>query len=150
MLTAAEVQILDGALVTTAELNLSDGVIGSITITPAQGGTNECDVTIALLDAAGVALTTNLLLDVYLSDDAAGRGITGTGASGTVQAQSGEGADLVALVAKKYLKVNPKVTVGTYVLEITDSAKTGFYVCVVNPFSGEVVVSAQLVSGDYG
>jgi hypothetical protein len=39
---------------------------------------------------------------------------------------------------------------GSFVLQITDTAKTGFYVCVRNPSTGLVSVSDQLVTANYG
>ena len=52
------------------------------------------------------------------------------------------------MVAKKALQVQALAT-GIYILEITDTAKTTFYVCAQTPH-GEVKISAQLASGDYG
>ena len=80
---------------------------------------------------------------------ATGAGLTGTSASGTVQAKAASGTDLQAVTAKKHLRVQTLAT-GIYTLEITDSGKTGFYVCAQNPQTGVTEVSAQLVTGDYG
>lgn len=115
----------------------------------AAGASNVCEVTIAALDGHGNAMSVPLMLEAWLSDDADGIGLTATSASGTVQAKSGEGADIGTYTAKKALKVQTKAD-GTYTLEITDSAKTGFYVGATLPFSGLPVVSRQLVTGDYG
>lgn len=114
----------------------------------AAGGTNVSEVTITPR-FGGSAIAGVRALEVYLSDSAVGAGLTATTASGTVQAKSGEGTVHTALTAKKHLAVATKAA-GTFVLEITDTAKTGFYVCVVNPTTGAVHVSAQLVTANYG
>lgn len=121
----------------------------SFSFSAAAGGANVSNVTITPRDAAGNALTGIRGLEIYLSDDAGGAGITASTASGTVQAKSGEGYVLSALTAKKHIKALTKAA-GTFVLEITDTVKTGFYVCVLNPVTGQVHVSSQLVTGNYG
>lgn len=146
--TAAELNKLAGATPTTAEINTLLNVLANVTLTPAAGASTVCDVTIALKDAAGNALAKAIALLIWLSDAATGAGLTATAASGTVQAAAGGGQDMGVLTAKKCLIAQTK-TDGTYVLEITDTAKTGFYVCVQLP-NGKVVVSAQLVTANYG
>lgn len=113
------------------------------------GGANESDVTIVLNDGHGDRVNSPLLLNIWLSDDSGGGGLTATSASGTVQAKSASGVDFAVLTAKKALVVQSTAT-GLYVLEINDTAKTGFFIAVQNPFSGLNVVSRQLVGGDYG
>lgn len=115
----------------------------------AAGGANVCEVTLTIQDGHGDALAVPVVLNLWLSDDSAGVGLTATPASGTVQAKSGEGADFGVLTAKKALVVQTKAD-GTYTLEITDSVKTGFYVAAMLPLAGLPVVSRQLVTGDYG
>lgn len=137
------------ATITNPEFIAIDRVY-TITIAAAAGGTNESDVTITFKDVNGDAITDNINFEWFLSDAATGLGITGTSASGTVQAKSGEGTDLSVLTAKKHTISQTKNAVGTYVLEITDSAKTAFYVCVKNPVTGVIVPSAVLATGDYG
>ena len=75
--------------------------------------------------------------------------MTSTSASGTVTAKSASGADFGALTAKKAF-IAQSLATGIFILEITDTAKTGFFVCVQNPVTGEVNVSRVLVGGDYG
>lgn len=53
---AAELNILNGATLTTAELNTLDGVIASATVTPGVAAAGAVDVVIQLKDAAGVNL----------------------------------------------------------------------------------------------
>lgn len=119
-----------------------------VTFTPAAGGANVCLVTIQVKDGAGNNLARNFELLVYLSDDSGGNGLTGTTASGNVQAGA-NGTDLSAKVSKKALDVLTDNT-GKYILSITDNAKTGFFVCAMAPGTGNVQASAQLVTGNYG
>jgi hypothetical protein len=131
-------------------LRLEDTLVTTqATFSIAAGGTNVCEVTINLNDGHGDLIARGVNFNVWLSDAATGLGITGTSASGTVQAKSASGTDLVALVAKKMIIAQPLAT-GVYILEITDSAKTGFYVAIQNPVTGESIVSRQLATGDYG
>ncbi len=90
-----------------------------------------------------------VVFKVWLSDDSAGVGLTATSASGTVQAKSGGGEVFGTLTAKKALEVQTKAD-GTFILEITDTAKTGFFVAANLPVAGLPKVSRQLVTGDYG
>lgn len=121
----------------------------SLSFTPAPGSTNICEVTVQVLDGAGVALAGVFNLDVWLSDAASGAGLTGTSASGTVVAKAASGVDLVTLVSKKALRVQTLAT-GAYTLAITDSAKTAFLPCGQVPGTGKTVVGAALVTGNYG
>ena len=115
----------------------------------AAGGANVSEITIAVTDIGGNTIAGVHNLNVILSDAATGVGLTGTSASGTVQAKSASGTDLAALTAKKALVVQTLVD-GTYILEITDTAKTGFYVAAGIPSHGLLEVSRVLVSGDFG
>lgn len=122
----------------------------SITFSIAAGtaASNISNVTITVVDAAGAAVAAVHHLDVCLSDASSGAGLTGTTASGTVQAKASSGTVLGTLTAKKALRVQTLAT-GVFILEITDSAKTGFYV-VVQIGGRSVFVSRQLVAGDFG
>jgi len=121
----------------------------SASFTPAANGSNVCEVLIALKDSLGVAVAGVFALDVYLSDDPAGAGLTATTASGAVTAATSGGTELNAMVAKKAFRVLTKAD-GTYKLSITDSAKTAFVVCAQLPSFGKVNASAALVTGNYG
>lgn len=147
--TPAELNKMDGVTATPAELNLNDAIAATISFAAAAGGANVCEVTITVKDAAGSTLAGVHNLIVWLSDAATGAGLTGTSASGTVQAKSASGQDMGTLTAKKALVVQTLAT-GIYILEITDTAKTGFYVCATVPGTGLTVVSSQLVTGNYG
>jgi hypothetical protein len=124
-------------------------VTTSNSFTISAGAANVTEIAIALLDGAGDARASAIPMTVWLSDAATGAGLTATSASGTVQAKSASGTDFGVLTAKKALVAQPLAT-GIYTLEITDTAKTGFYVCIQNPFTGAVSVSRQLVTADYG
>lgn len=126
------------------------GLPFNVTFSPAAGGSNVCEVTCTVVDAFGETALYVHHLDVYLSDDALGEGLTATTASGTVTAKTASGTVLSTLVSKKALRVQT-TSAGVFVLEITDSAKTGFYVCAnLGPMLGGSVVSSQLVTGNYG
>jgi len=124
------------------------GQPASVTIAAAAGGSNVCEVTFTVKDVNGTAMTVPTLLTVFLSDAATGVGLTGTSASGTVQAKASSGTDFSTLVSKKALRVQTKAD-GTYILEITDTAKTTFYPCAYID-GRKVTVGTQLVTGNYG
>lgn len=123
------------------------GNLDTATATVAAGGANVCEVTISGADILGNAISGVHHLDVWLSDDADGEGLTGTTASGTVQAKSASGIVLSTYTAKKALRVQTLKS-GAFVLEITDSGKTAFKVCA--NVAGRTVVLATLAAGDYG
>lgn len=137
-------QIDDGALQKLAGVNMP----AKISFSPAAGGANVSEVTITVKDGAGNPVTRlhNLLL--WLSDAATGAGATATTTSGAVAAKAASGTDLVVLTAKKVYIAQTLVS-GVYIMSITDTAKTGFYVCAQ---LGDlpIQVSAQLVTGNYG
>jgi hypothetical protein len=120
-----------------------------IDVAIAQGGANVCEVTLTAQDGHGDAIAKGVPLKIWLSDDAEGVGLTATDASGTVTAKSASGEVFGTLTAKKALQVQTLAT-GVFILEITDSAKTGFYVAAQLPVAGLPTVSRQLVTGDYG
>lgn len=145
----AALEVVDGVTATAAEITaLVDNQPCTATLTPAAGSSNVCEVTIQVLNGAGVAVAYPVVLDVLLSDAATGTGLTATSASGAVAAKASSGTDLSTLVSKKALKVQTKAN-GTYILSITDAAKTGFYVVAHIPGLAPSV-SAQLVTGNYG
>lgn len=134
---------------TAAELNLNDNLPASFTLTPAAGASTVSEITIQAKDAAGVNMTRAIKFLCYLSDAATGIGITATTASGAVTAKSASGTDFGQLTAKKVLVGQTKAD-GSFILSITDAAKTGFYVCAATFHGGAPSVSAQLVAGNYG
>lgn len=120
--------------------------VAGTTITPAAGAANVCNVTIQFKDGGGTSIARVVPYTVYLSDSAAGAGVTATTASGTVTHTTG--TDIVALTAKKVIKAISNSS-GQAVLAITDTVKTGFYVAVSTEGFG-LKVGAQLVTGNYG
>lgn len=129
----------------------------SITFSAAAGGSNICNVTCSnicnvtctVVDPAGNAVAEPFLFDIWLSDASTGVGHTATSASGTVTNKSASGLVVDTQVSKKALLVQTLAT-GVFVLEITDSAKTAFYVCARVPGRGHTVVSTVLATANYG
>jgi len=129
------------------------GVVAAIDLsfTFSNSTSHVAEVTISVDDLAGNPVTAkDFALEIWLSDSATGAGLTSTTASGTVQAKSGEGSDLSAYTAKKHISGVTKNGAGIFVLEITDTSDTGFFIAVKNPLTGWVEVSRQLVAADYG
>jgi hypothetical protein len=119
-----------------------------VTFAIAAAAANVSEVTITVVNKDGYTIPGVHVLDLWLSDAATGVGLTGTTASGTVQAKAASGTVHGALTAKKALRVSTLAT-GVFILEITDAAKTGFYVAAalgVVPAQ----VSVAMVAGSYG
>jgi hypothetical protein len=139
-------------VVLTQEGNLQDGggntFAGKVTFSPAAGAANQTLVTLQVTDMGGVSLAAPFEMLVYLSDDPGGNGLSGTTASGAVAAGSA-GTVLSTKVTKLALDVLTDNT-GKFIIAITDTAKTGWYVVATCPGSGNVQVSAQLVAANYG
>ena len=159
--SAAELDTMDGITASTAELNNLDGYTGtlaalnevdnapvSFTFGIASAGADVSEITVTVKDADGNTVAIPLVFTLWLSDANTGVALTGTSASGTVQAKAASGADFSVLSAKKAIIVQALAT-GVYILEITDSAKTAFYVCAQAP-NGTLGISAALQTGDYG
>jgi hypothetical protein len=121
---------------------------GNLTFTPAAGGANVSNVTVQVVDSAGNALAGVFNFDLWLSDAATGANVTATTASGTVTAGA-SGVVIGTYTAKKSLRVQTDTT-GKFILAITDTAKTGFYVAGQMPGAGQTVISSVLVTGNYG
>ena len=130
------------------DLNASSSIPFDYTLTPAAGAANVCEVTIQAKDPDGAAIAHVVPLLVWLSDAATGAGLTATTASGNVEAKAASGTVLSALTAKKALLVQTLAD-GSFVLSITDTAKTAFKVCVQSP-QGETPTIATLETADYG
>lgn len=126
------------------------GVLGkpySVTFSPAAGASNVCEVTITVVDYAGVTVAEAVNFDLWLSDATSGAGVTATTASGAVAAKTSSGADLAVLTTKKAIRAQTLAT-GVYILSITDTAKTLFKVCA--QIDGKTVVSTALTAAQYG
>lgn len=119
----------------------------SVALTIAQGASsNICLVTMQLNNAAGAPVAGVFEVDTVLSDASTGIGLTATTASGAVAAGA-SGTDIGVLTTKKATRSLTDAT-GKYILSITDTAKTGFFVgCGVAGLP--LAVSRALVAGDY-
>lgn len=140
---------VDGVTWTAAESNLLKGLPGVVTFAASAGASDIAEMTITVKDANGDPPAKPVMMDVWLSDAATGAGLTGTTASGTVTAKSSSGVVIDTYTAKKALRCQTLAN-GTFILELTDSAKTAFYVCAQNPGTGATEVAPVLASGDYG
>jgi hypothetical protein len=135
---------------TAAELNSgADGIGNSLSFVAAAGGANVSEITVTVKDGSAGTVAAVHHFDLWLSDAATCAGLTGATASGAVAAKAASGVDLSTYTAKKALRIQTLAT-GVYILSITDSAKTGFYVCGAAPGTGKAVASTQLVTGSYG
>lgn len=125
------------------------GLPFTATAAVAAGAANVSEVTITVKDVAGAAVTAPANIDLWLSDSAAGTGLTATSASGNVTDKTAgtTGIVLGTYTAKKALRVQTLAD-GTYVLSITDTSKTAFKVCV--GVGGKTVVVATLATASYG
>lgn len=120
----------------------------NVTIALAAGAANSFNATITVKDKEGVAVPGIHTLDVWISDDADGSGLTATAASGALTASTG--VILTALTAKKHVRLTTAAT-GIAVLNLVDSVKTqGERVVVTNPGTSRPVVSAATVTATYG
>ena len=120
-----------------------------LTFAIAAAGSNVSEVTITVKNAAGTTLASVWTTRVWLSDSATCAALTTTTASGTVTAKAASGVVVSTSTAKKDLVVSTLAT-GVFILEITDTAKTGFFVCGAIPGKAKADASAQLVTGSYG
>lgn len=116
------------------------------TISAAAGTTNQTLVTIQFKDGSGTNLARPINFDWVLSDAATGAGLTATTASGTVAAGA-SGTDLLSMVSKKAGRAQTDAT-GKYILAITDTGKTQFYVVVDRPKVYTTVT--QILTANYG
>jgi hypothetical protein len=116
---------------------------------PVAGASNVATLKLTVKDGHGTALTTPTALIVYLSDSAAGEGHSATTASGTVTNVTSGGLVMGVLTAKQS-QIVQTLADGTFNLQITDTAKTGFRVCAQLLNTGEVFVADALVTASYG
>lgn len=117
------------------------------TATVAAGASNVSEVTITMRNSVGKAVPCEFA--IRLSDNASGLGLTGTTASGAVTDKTAgtTGQVMTTDVSKKALRVQT-TSAGTYVLSITDTAKTAFVIAVV--IDGLVMPVATLATASYG
>ena len=123
-------------------------VCEKVTVALAAGAANSFDATITAKDKDGVAIAGRQVLEVYVTSDAEGDGLTSTAASGALTASTG--VILTALTAKKHVRLITNAA-GVAVLNLVDSAKTqGERIVAVVPNTGRTVVSDATVTATYG
>lgn len=121
----------------------------AISMAAAAGSSNVSNVTIKVTNKDGDSIIGMHLLKVWLSDAKLGA-LTGTTASGTVTNKTSEGVVIDTLTSKKSLIVRT-MDDGEFVLEITDTAKTAFHVCVALMSDGPApMADLLLATADYG
>lgn len=108
---------------------------------------NIANVLFQIQDVDGVAIAGVFTFSLYLSDSATGAGITAVTPSGGIAAVTSDGAILGVGTTSKAVDVVTNAA-GLFGLAITDTAKTGFYPCVILP-NGSVQVGAQLTTASY-
>lgn len=133
---------------TMAELNMLDDVANNVTIAYAASATIDgIEATFTVVDAAGTAIDAIHTLEVWISDDADGSGLTATSASGALTAAAG--TILTALTAKKHVIANTNAS-GVLTLLLVDSANTvGERFCVKHPVNSKAIVGDATVATDY-
>lgn len=129
--------------VDTLEVN-GERAPASVTIALAASATTDgMDITITVKDGDGRTIAAAHCIEVWISESAAGAGLTADSYSGTVTASTG--AILTAYTAKKHFSVVTAATGIAVMTAVASANPTDQYVCVRNPLSGRVIVSA--VSG---
>jgi hypothetical protein len=123
-------------------------VPASVTFAFAAGAANLSECTIAVLDGAGVAVTTPQIVLFWLSDAATGLGLT-SHALDTLAAKAASGTILTAVTAGKCGNVQTLAN-GTFVAELTDTHKTAFYIAAYLSNIGKTFVSRVMAAADYG
>lgn len=121
----------------------SGGGVAPVTVDialAASSTTDGMDITVTVQDGDGAAIAAVHGLEVWVSEDAQGEGLTGDSASGDLT--WGTGTELQEIVAKKHYKVLTDVN-GVAEATLVDSANpTDQYIAVQHPVTGRVVVSA--------
>lgn len=128
-----------------------------MTASPDAAASNSTTVSMQLVDFEGKNCAGVFNFDIWLSDAATGAGLTATTASGTVgnggnaggTLVTAAGTDIGTYTTKKALYIQTDAT-GKYTLKITDTSKTAFKVCAINPSDGQAVVGLTLATASYG
>ena len=119
----------------------------TISIPVASATTDGTEVTFTVVDADGDAVAARHTLQVWVSDDATGDGLTATNASGALTAVTG--VILTALTAKKHILANTAST-GILKLLLVDSANTaGERFCCTNPINGKLILGSSTTTASY-
>lgn len=148
--TTEEVVAAGGLLNTTGGLTAYKSKIlpAIVSFAIAAGAANHSVITITIQDNGAQAITgTPFDLDVILSDLATGVGVTATAPSTSLTVTTG--TQLNSYVTNKALYVQSD-TNGIIVINIFDTAKTGYFVMVQGGQIPIPYISRQLVAGDYG
>lgn len=131
-----------GLTATKSELNLLDNAPATVTFSAAAGAANVMAVTLAVKDAAGATIAAHQRLEVYITESAAGLGLTADTISGDATWRANEELDEVT--SKKRFRILTAAD-GTAVLSIEDSGKpTDQRLAVVHPITGKLIVSDAL------
>jgi hypothetical protein len=121
---------------------------GKIGFGIAPGAANHTVITITVQDNGGNPITgVPFDLDIILSDAATGVGLTATTPSGGFSITTGTLLNTYVASKAAYVQTDGN---GVVVMNITDTAKTGFFVMVQAGQQPVPAVSRQLVTGDYG
>jgi len=114
----------------------------------AAGAANVTNITITLQDNGGQAVTGQPFdVDVILSDAATGIGVTATTPSGGIAITTGTQLNVYVTSKALYVQSNGS---GQIVVQITDTAKTGFWIMIQGATLPYAYVSRRLVTADYG
>lgn len=125
--------------VSEGEINVLDGVIADVSFEVAAGDADECVITGTILDSSSVAIEAVRELDIYISEDAGGVGVSADSYS-TGAAITG-GTLIAAVTANKVWRILTD-TDGTFAVTITDTSAPADQVLVaVNPVSRALHVS---------
>lgn len=140
--------ILDDSGTTLVSMGGLAGTAANVTVSYAASATTDgIEATLTAVDATGAAVEAIHTLNVWVSDDADGSGLTATSASGALTAATG--TILTALTAKKHVIANTAAT-GILTLLLVDSANTaGERFCAANPVNGKAIVGAATAATDY-
>lgn len=122
---------------------LGDGQIPhDVTIALAASGTTDgMDITMTVVDADGAAILDTFMLEWWISESAAGAGLTADSYSGDVT--TGTGTELQEIVSKKHFLGLTAAASGKIVATAVASANPADqYVAVRHPVTGRVIVSS--------
>jgi hypothetical protein len=139
--TPAELNILDDATLTTAELNTLDNVPGPVvTLSSETGGSGTCAVQVVINDTLDGPMATIVSGQMYFSDDSAGLTIDGVDTSVAVLT-NGSISELGAADHGVFQYVTSAA--GLLGFTIT-SAQASYYACFPQP-NGSVTVIGPLI-----
>lgn len=140
--------VIGGSTLAATDIDVLNTLPGDVTIAYAASATTDgIEATFTVKDADATAITAIHTLEVWVSDDADGSGLTATSASGTLTAATG--TILSVHTAKKHVVANTDAN-GVLTLLLVDSANTADErFCVRNPLNSRAIVGDATVAGDY-